>query len=206
MVKLLLFIKHNFKFLWNFIEFINNWLFAALHEKRLLTNLKSVINHQKSLYNIRLLVQADLTDFKHLIDAQDPNRLEFFKPHGFDEKSIRKAIRNRSLLLMGVFQDQKLLGYFFLRCFWNKKCFVGRLVDQNSEGKGIGKIMNQIMYQTAWKSNFRCLSTISKNNKLVMDAHAENKSMVIRKELSNNYLFVEFLPTEEFKISNKTQK
>lgn len=201
LIKILLFIKHNFKFLWSFIEFINNQLYTILHEKKVLENLRKTILEHQNIYEIRILSETDTDILKQLIEAQNPKRIEYFKPHGFDEKSIRRAIRNRSLLLMGVFQDQKLLGYFFLRCFWNKKCFVGRLVDENSEGKGIGKIMNNIMYQTAWNSNFRCLSTISKNNRLVMGAHASNKNMVIRKELPNNYLFVEFLPIKE--ITNR---
>ena len=53
--------------------------------------------------------------------------------------------------------------------------------------------MNKIMYETAWRMNFRCLSTISRNNIKVMRAHAKNSAMVVLKELQNDYLLVEFI-------------
>ena len=53
--------------------------------------------------------------------------------------------------------------------------------------------MNFIMYETAWRMGFRCLSTISRNNIAVMRAHAKNPTMVVLKELSNDYLLVEFV-------------
>ena len=95
--------------------------------------------------------------------------------------------------MMGTFADQKMVGYFFLRFFANRKCFVGRLIDKEYRGKGIGYEMNKIMYNTAWEMGFRCLSTISKNNKSVMGAHAKNSAMIVLKELQNDYLLVEFI-------------
>ena len=95
--------------------------------------------------------------------------------------------------MMGAFDKERLAGYFFLRFFASKKCFVGRIIDKPYRGKGIGNIMNHIMYQTAWRMGFRCLSTISKNNHAVIRAHAKNTSMVVLKELQNDYLLVEFV-------------
>lgn len=95
--------------------------------------------------------------------------------------------------MMGVFDKKRLVGYFFLRCFWNRKCFVGRLIDEPYEGKGIGRVMNHIMYNIGWNAGFRVLSTISKKNHLVMKSHANNPSMVVLKELDNDYLLVEFV-------------
>ena len=70
---------------------------------------------------------------------------------------------------------------------------MGRLIDTNYRGKGIGEVMNSIMYDTAWKMHFRCLSTISRNNTAVMRAHAKNGHVVILKELRDDYLLVEFV-------------
>jgi hypothetical protein len=53
--------------------------------------------------------------------------------------------------------------------------------------------MNQILYNTAWRSGFRCLTTVSKNNALVMRSHANNPTFRILKELPNDYLYVEFV-------------
>ncbi len=193
LIKLLLFVKHNFGFLWLLIERVNSGLFILLHEKRVRKELQSTMDNQEGSYSTRLLSKNDLEIVKQLIGSQNPNRLTYFRPHGFDKKSIQRALVSRSLITMGVFQEKTLVGYFFLRCFWNRKCFVGRLVDEKWEGKGIGKIMNDVMYNTAWNSGFRCLSTISRKNAFVMNAHAKNQSMIILKELPNDYLFVEFL-------------
>jgi hypothetical protein len=100
---------------------------------------------------------------------------------------------NPAFLMMGVFDGSRLAGYFFLRCFWNKKCFVGRLVDAPYEGKGLGRAMNGILYPIAWQMGFRCLSTISKNNRDVMRSHAGNPAMRVLKELADDYLLVEFV-------------
>jgi hypothetical protein len=95
--------------------------------------------------------------------------------------------------MMGSFDGNKMTGYFFLRFFANKKCFVGRLIDKDYRGRGIGPVMNNIMYETAWRMSFHCLSTISRNNKAVMRAHAKNRTMIVLKELQNDYLLVEFI-------------
>lgn len=149
--------------------------------------------HTMPGFTFRKIDSNDMVALNMLINKQDPQRLTFFKPHGFDEQSLIRTFRNPSFLMMGVFDGTRMVGYFFLRCFWNKKCFVGRLIDEPYEGKGIGRVMNQIMYNIGWQMNFRVLSTISKNNHWVMKSHAGNASMVVRKELANDYLLVEFV-------------
>ena len=144
-------------------------------------------------FSYRRLDTKDAELVYDLIHAQEASDLEFFHPHGFDLNSIRKQFMNFSFLMMGAFEGDKLAGYFFLRFFVNKKCFVGRLIDKNYRGKGIGHVMNTIMYETAWRMGFRCLSTISRNNSLVMRAHSKNPNMKVLKELQNDYLLVEFV-------------
>ena len=77
---------------------------------------------------------------------------------------------------------------------------MGRLIDKDFRGKGIGELMNNIMYTISWNMGFRCLSTISKNNTAVISAHKKNTAMVVIKELSNDYLLVEFV--QKCKVDN----
>ena len=100
---------------------------------------------------------------------------------------------------MYAFDGDRLAGYFFLRFFANRKCFVGRILDREYRGKGIGNEMNRIMYRTAWSMGFRCLSTMSKNNRAVMKAHSRNSTMVVLKELQSEYILVEFVNPETSK-------
>jgi hypothetical protein len=193
MEKLLIYIKHHIKFVWDLIEWMNGILFHLLYGdifKRIIPDV--IENHKLEDYTFKVLDYRDLDLLTDLFGRQNNEELRYFKPHGFDKKSIFKTFKNPAFLMMGVFENDQIVGYFFLRCFWNKKCFVGRLVDWNYQGKGIGKVMNDIMYNIAWDAGFRCLSTISKNNKAVMTAHSRNDKMIVLKDLDNDYLLVEF--------------
>jgi hypothetical protein len=194
MEKILIFIKHNLGFLWNIIEWINSITFSLFYGSRIGKISLMIFKElpvSKFSYNRLNLSDADgLVDF---IKSQKKSDLEYFHPHGFDLKSIRKQFRNRSFLMMGAFNGDKIIGYFFLRFFVNNKCFVGRLIDYNYRAKGIGLTMNTIMYEIAWRMGFRCFSTISRNNTAVMRSHSKNPTMVVLKELQNDYILVEFV-------------
>jgi hypothetical protein len=190
----LIFIKHHFSFLWKIIEWGNGLLFSIFYKSKLEKVLPGVFREfAEPPFTFRKLGLSDAGTLHNLIHSQNESDLKYFKPHGFDIETIRKQFNNHSFLMMGVFEQQKIAGYFFLRFFANKKCFVGRLIDTEYRGKGIGLIMNKIMYETSWRMGFRCLSTISKNNLAVMRAHAKNRRMIILKDLANEYLLVEFV-------------
>lgn len=194
LTRILLYIKHNFKFIWRLIDLTNGHIFRLLYSRRInAANEVTLSQYFLEGYKFRRLNKSDLISLFDLFDREKKEYLKYFQPHGFDKTSLIRTFLNRSIIMMGVFEDNKLIGYFFLRCFINRKCFVGRYVSEDYRGKGIGLIMNQIMYNTAWKSGFRCLSTISKKNKLVVSAHAHNKNMKLIRELENDYLIVEFV-------------
>lgn len=195
MERILLLIKHNLGFIWKIIERVNNFLFSLLYSKRLERVTREIfeeIHHHHVI--CRKIYFADSAKLYELIKNQPTSDLTYFKPHSFELDSIARQIRKSSFLMMGAFSDDKLVGYFFLRMFVNRKCFVGRLIDQEYRGQGIGLIMNRIMYEIAWRMKFRCLSTISRNNHAIMRAHSGNRHMVVLKELKDDYLLVEFLP------------
>ena len=194
MEKILIYIKHHFAFIWKIIDRLNALLFSLFYGSHTETVLQSVLKNQDQTdFSYCKLQLSDAHSLFQLLNNQDPADLNYFHPHGFDLDSIKKQFTYTSFLMMGVFKGNQMVGYFFLRFFFNKKCFVGRLIDKDFRGKGIGETMNTIMYETAWNMGFRCLSTISKNNKLVIKAHAKNRSMVVLKELQNDYLLVEFV-------------
>lgn len=194
MERIFIFIKHHFIFLWTIIDWINGKLFQWFFKSDLETVLPFVIEkyHSEPFFYRKLHI-SDITELFKLIESQPREDLKYFSPHRFDITSLNAQIKKPAFLMMGTFADQKMVGYFFLRFFANRKCFVGRLIDKEYRGKGIGYEMNKIMYNTAWEMGFRCLSTISKNNKSVMGAHAKNSAMIVLKELQNDYLLVEFI-------------
>lgn len=195
MVRILLYIKHNLPGVWKLAEMVNGALFRLLHERRFNVAVRQVLDDSPvSEYTYRLLQPDDLKTLETLLLNQTPERVEYFKPHAFNYKSLLNVYNNPAFFMFGVFKGEDLAGYFFLRCFWSKKCFVGRIIHPDYEGKGIGKEMNRIMYNTGWMTGFRVLSTISRNNKLVIRSHSGNPYMVVLKELKDNYMMVEFLP------------
>ncbi len=198
MEKILIHIKHHLPFLWRVIEWLNGVLFNLFHRSKFRKSVKYAV-HEYTLpgFEFRLIELSDLGKIRSLAEKQMPGRLDYFKPHKFDLRSLKRVHANPAFIMMGTFKEQEIVGYFFLRCFWNRKCFVGRLIDEPYEGQGIGRVMNNIMYNIAWKSNFHCLSTISRNNSLVMRSHANNKAINVLRELENDYLLVEFINPQE---------
>lgn len=193
MTGLLIFIKHKLPFIWNFIECFNSILFKKLFRPGLRKELEQQLqNHRHEKYTFRQLTISDTDSLSLLLLKQPQQRIKYFQPHGFDRKSLTRLFSNHSLLLLGAFNENELVGYFFLRCFINKKCFVGRLVDESHSNKGIGKTMNQIMYNTGWNCGFRVMSTISKNNNLVIRSHMNNEHFTLLKDLPDDCELIEF--------------
>jgi hypothetical protein len=196
--RILLFIKHRIPWLWIGIDWLNARLYGILQQDNMAQKAERAFDQFKLAgFEFRPLVESELYDLKALLERQKSERLDYFRPHDFDYASLRKMYANPAFLMFGVFSEQRMIGYFFLRCFWNRKCFVGRLLDQPFEGKGIGRVMNQIMYNTAWWSGFRCFTSISRNNRWIMRAHAKNPHAKFISDLANGYQLVEFLPSTE---------
>ena len=194
MERIMLFIKHHLKLLWDIIELVNGLIFSALYGSRLERVLTEIFKEQSQpQFIFRKITFFDLSHLYDFLNSQDPVDIKYFNPHKFDKPTLERLLKNPYFLMMGVFDGKKLAGYFFLRFFVNRKCFVGRLIDKPYRGKGIGLTMNKIMYETAWRMGFRCLSTISRKNSLVMKAHAGNTNMVVLKELGDDYMLVEFV-------------
>lgn len=192
----LIFIKHRMPWVWAGIECLNSVLFVVLHRKRMQVQVDRAFGgFRLEGFDFRTLVDTDLAALETMIQSQGEQRLRYFQPHGFDRANLRRMHSSSAFLMFGVFKKDRIVGYFFLRCFWNRKCFVGRLIDEPFEGRGVGRVMSQIMYHAAWWSGFRCLTTISKHNSAVVRSHNRNPHARVVGELSNDYLLVEFTPS-----------
>ena len=192
--RVLLFIKHRVPWLWAVVDWTNARLFSLLHRKRMAKETERAFAEFKlDGFRFASLEGADLEQLEALLMRQGEERLRYFQPHGFERGSLTRMMKNPAFLMFGAFHGRTLVGYFFLRCFWNRKCFVGRLIDQPCEGKGIGRVMNQIMYHIAWRSGFRCMTTISQENQAIMRSHRNNPHARFLGELGNGYVWVEFV-------------
>lgn len=192
MIALLLKLKHRLPFLWRGVEWVNSILFVTLHSRWIITNARVCLHHYRlDGLVFRLLTPEDAPEVSAFLTHQPDTRMAYFKPHGFDVNSVRRKAKDPAFVMFGVFRGNTLVGYFFLRCFWTRKAFVGRAIDQNWDRQGIGRVMNQILYNTAWDSGFRCLTTISRHNHAVVRSHANNPASRILGDLPNDYMLVE---------------
>lgn len=194
MLKILQFIKNKCGFLWELITWGNGMVFSVLYGKRFERVIKDVLREEQTGELVyRKLIQKDIEQLLLFFQHQPETAFTFFKPHPFDEKNICRLLRNRSFLMFGVFAEEEMVGYFFLRCFVNKSAFRGKIVDVGYRGRGIAKTMGKILSEICFRSKFRLFATISKDNYgSLASSKAVNEIRIIKK-LPDDYLYVEYL-------------
>lgn len=194
MIKFLLFIKHKCGFIWTIVEWFNSVLFGVLYSRKLnlLQQRLDVVN-SNVVYKVELLGKEDMQPLAAFFAKQPEEYFGFFKPHKFDYKSLLIKNREKAFIMLGVKDGDKIVGYGFLRCFFNGKSFRGKMVDIDYQGKGIAKQLGVAMTIMAEVLNVRLFATISKDNvKSLASSRAVNNIRIIR-ELPDNYLYVEYL-------------
>ena len=193
-IKLLIYIKHHMSFIWTLVEWCNSILFNLLYGRKLrkiLPGLLEEVSFGDFVY--KLLTMDDITFLAEFFASQPAEAYKFFNPHGLDEHSLRKRKKDKAFVMIGTFCGSKLVGYCFLRCFFNKQAFRGKIVDQNYQGKGIAKQMGVLTTNICSALGLRLYATISKKNvKSLASSKAVNEVRII-KELEDDYLYVEYL-------------
>lgn len=197
-ISLILRFKHGYPALWGYVSFLNGFAVSLLYRKRLIHNAVTILKSKTyEPFEYRLLGAQDYESLCQFFETQNADQFKYFKPHAFDPVSLFKIVRDSTYVLFGVFDNQKLVGYFFLRCFLNKKCFTGRLVALEYQGKGISKVMGIILLNTAWKSGFRVFGTASKENIKSLNSYKAINKYKIRNELSNNFIHFEYIKEKD---------
>ena len=126
--------------------------------------------------------------------VQPEYAFRFFKPHAFDEMTLRKLQRRKSFLMFCVRDSEsRIVGYFFLRCFFVGKAFLGKMVDVNAQGKGIGTQICLCAMEIAKALGMRMFETISKDNIASLRSTEKVLNVRIVEEMENGYLYIEDL-------------
>lgn len=190
--------------LWNLIEWLNGMLFAQRYAGRLksLPQVLDVYNKGGIPDEKRLLgcnMHIEPLSYKNVpmavsfFQRQSPSSFEFFKPHGFDGKSLRLLCRNKSFLAYLVMMEGEVVGYFFLRCFFTGKCFRGYMTDIHHRRMGINRLMGMCATDIAGVLQLPMLGTISPENVASMKSAQAVNDVRILKVLENGDYYVEFL-------------
>lgn len=193
MEKILIYIKHKIPFIWIIIENINGSIFYLFFGSRLNDVVKNYLPLKTSHgFEFRLIRHEDLAELERCLNSEED--LDYFRPHDFSLNALQRMNNYKAFLMMGVFdKSDELAGYFFLRFFSNKKAFIGRMVRKKYRRKGLAREMSRIMYGIVWDMKFRCLTTISSNNKAISTLHEKENNIKHLKSLSNDYHLVEII-------------
>lgn len=191
-------LSDKFGFLWNIIEMLNAFVFALTH-KSALEKIPEILKGCSGQFLLRVAAPADAVSLANFFAEQPEEAFEFFKPHDFDEKTLSKIIRNRAFLTFLVLDGEKIVGYFFLRCFVNGKSFRGKIVDYRYRGKGIAKLQGLAATKVATALGMRVFGTISPDNYASLASSKAVNEVKIVKTLDNGYYYIEYLPKKDEK-------
>lgn len=186
-------LKDKLPFIWDAIEKVNEWLFVLRYGKKV----KNVaVTCVPDGYKLVSLKDVDTTLLVKFFEHQPEEAYTFFKPHGFDEKSIKRLQKNGSYLayLLIDKSNGQLAGYCFNRCFFQGMGFRGRIVDIDYRGKGLGTAMNKILNEVGFGIGLRLFESVSKDNVASYHSALSASNVKVVQELPHNELYLEILP------------
>jgi hypothetical protein len=186
-------LRDKLNWLWNIIEMMNDLLFSFRYGRKLrLLNL-STIPEGFEIVPVKDIGTKTIVEFfaKQPVDA-----FTYFRPHGFDMKSIKRFQKSNAFLAY-ILKDKangKISGYCFNRCFFYGVGYRGRMVDINYRGKGLGTAMNKILNEVGFGIGLRLFETVSKDNVASYKSALSASNVKVVKEMPHNELYLEILP------------
>ena len=186
-------LRDKFSWLWNIIEWINGVIFYVRYGKKLKALSLTTVPDGYEIVPIKNIQTSDLVAF---FNRQPEEAFTYFRPHGFDAKSIKLLQRNKAFLGY-VLKDKtsgSIAGYCFNRCFFHGQGFRGRMVDINYRGKGLGTAMNKILNELGFGIGLRLFESVSKDNVASYRSALSASNVKVVQELPHNELYLEILP------------
>lgn len=180
-------IQERMPWLWEVIEELNSVLCGLkIGDKR---KLRACV-----LTPVRIADVNDAGRLSGFFARQPEESFKWFRPHGFDEVTLRKLLERKSYIIYMMEEDGEIIGYAFLRCFANGKCFLGKMVDVNYQGKGVCTKLCEVGMSIAQKTGFRMFESINKENIGSMKASQKACDVIVVEELDNGDVLIEDRP------------
>lgn len=186
-------LRDKLSWLWNIIEWMNGMMFSLRYGKRLKRFTFTMVPEGYEIVPIKDIPTEKLVDF---FKRQPEEAYTYFRPHGFDEKSIKRLQKNKAFLgyVLKDKENGEIAGYCFNRCFFHGQGFRGRMVDMNYRGKGLGTAMNKILNEVGFGIGLRLFETVSKDNVASYRSALSASNVKVVKEMEGNELYLEILP------------
>lgn len=187
------FLRDRLGWLWNLIERVNGAIFLLRYSRKLKALVLKDVPEGYELVTIRDVASKRIVEF---FNHQPEEAFTFFRPHGFDAKSIKRLQKNRAFLGYVLIDKSngQIAGYCFNRCFFHGVGYRGRMVDVNYRGKGLGTAMNKILNEVGFGIGLRLFETVSKDNVASYKSALSASNVKVVKEMPNNELYLEILP------------
>ncbi len=179
--------------LWNLIERVNGAIFLLRYYRKLKALVLKDVPDGYRIVAIKDVATKRMVEF---FNHQPKEAFIFFKPHGFDAKSIKRLQKNRAFLGYVLIDKSngQIAGYCFNRCFFHGVGYRGRMVDINYRGKGLGTAMNKILNEVGFGIGLRLFETVSKDNVASYKSALSASNVKVEKEMPHNELYLEILP------------
>jgi hypothetical protein len=179
--------------LWNLIERVNGAIFLLRYYRKLKALVLKDVPDGYRIVAIKDVATKRMVEF---FNHQPKEAFIFFKPHGFDAKSIKRLQKNRAFLGYVLIDKSngQIAGYCFNRCFFHGVGYRGRMVDINYRGKGLGTAMNKILNEVGFGIGLRLFETVSKDNVASYKSALSASNVKVVKEMPHNELYLEILP------------
>ena len=178
--------------LWNLIEWLNSMLFSIRYGKKL-RGFKFTSGPEG--YNIVPMKGVSADRLVAFFEHQSEEAYTYFKPHEFDNKSIKRLQKNKSFLAYVLLDSANgdIAGYCFNRSFFHGVGYRGRMVDIDYRGKGLGTAMNKMLNEVGFGIGLRLFETVSKDNVASYRSAMSASKVKVVKELPENELYLEIL-------------
>lgn len=187
------FLRDKLPFLWDLIDVLNSVLFSIRYGRKLKSVEGEVLQQYAEMSRMEVVRLRDVPTDKiaNFFAAQPEDAYTFFKPHGFDVKSLKKLQRNRSFLAYVLMENGQVSAYCFVRSFFMGKGFRGRMVGMDFRGRGLGTLMNKMMNDVGFGIGLRLFETVSKDNVASYRSALSASNVRIVEELEHNELYLE---------------
>lgn len=181
-------VQKHLPWLWDWVEALNSCLFEARVRERL-----RLLN-RCCPQGVRIACESDADALVVFFARQPEESFRWFRPHGFDKATLRRLLRRKSYVMYIEELDGEICGYAFLRCFFNGKCFLGKMVDCRHQGRGVCTRLCAVGMDMATMLGLRMFESINKEN--VGSLKASQKACCVRvvEELEDGDILVEDTP------------
>ena len=189
------FFRDKLPLVWDIIEFINSFLFYMRFRKKIKLVEPVILSKYSEKCGMKVVRLQDIPSdrLECFFTAQPSDAYDYFKPHKFDYKSLRRLQNNRSFLAYVLVDNNDIAAYLFIRSYFIGKGFRGRMVGIDYRGRGLGTLMNNLMNDIGFGIGLRLFETVSKDNIASYRSALSASKVKILEELEDNELYLEIL-------------